>query len=172
MMSKHITNKAERQFAELLESRNNCYIYQPKDSRLIEIKYTPDFYIWTEDTFYEVVGSRQAFNQNRNKILAAKEIVHLRIISPNGEDYNYRDVNRKVSSTRIPVMNSSSYIFANFDVPLFLNDYKLEPKVLAEILGVNRISIYNYIRSGRVRKTHLDILKGKKYSVENYYINY
>ena len=64
-------NTKEKQFAILLKEKNKHYIYQPYSSIFGEFGYMPDFYVIGEG-FYEVVGSRQAFSQNRRKIFKTK----------------------------------------------------------------------------------------------------
>lgn len=165
MMSEHIKNASEKQFAEILERRGSTYIYQPKDSRLSGINYTPDFYIWTIDTFYEIIGSRQAFNQNRAKVLAAKDIVCLKIIKPDGADYDYQDIRKENSLTRIPVMDEKKRAehkkilngtkWSNFLWIDFMDKNNLDIHLVSRILDVSYPCAYSAIKNSRIRKSHM-----------------
>ncbi len=77
-------HKSEKQFADYLAKNKLHYIYQPKTKKLKELRYTPDFYVLQNHTFYEVVGTRQAYHQNKEKILKAKKIIKLKIVKPDG----------------------------------------------------------------------------------------
>ncbi len=65
-----IFNSAEAAFASQLEAEGKLYFYQPKAFVLpeLETSYTPDFYVIEDKTFYEVIGTRQAFSYQREKI--------------------------------------------------------------------------------------------------------
>lgn len=49
-------------------------IYQPCAFRFNGTSYNPDFYDPQENVFFEIVGSRQAFHQNKKKI----ELFHIK----------------------------------------------------------------------------------------------
>ena len=91
MTSIQIKNKAEKQYAELLESKDIDYIYQPnslcidKDVKW-KIKYKPDFYLPKTNEYIEVVGTHQAFQQNKEKYKKVMDLGYkLKIVNSNGE---------------------------------------------------------------------------------------
>jgi len=91
MTSIQIKNKAEKQYAELLESKDINYIYQPnslyidKDVKW-KIKYRPDFYLPKTDEYIEIIGTRQAFYLNKEKYKNIMDLGYkLKIVNPNGE---------------------------------------------------------------------------------------
>ena len=73
-MTRPITNEAEARFAAQLSAAGKNYVYQPTKFPLPLPwrSYRPDFYVPEDDRYYEVVGSRQALSQNREKIHALK----------------------------------------------------------------------------------------------------
>jgi len=63
-----ISNQCEMDFVRSFFKHNN-WIYLPAIFRLNGINYEPDFYDGERNVFIEVVGSRQAFHQNKHKYL-------------------------------------------------------------------------------------------------------
>jgi len=57
---------AEINFISVFFKHRN-WIYQPASFSLGDVRYTPDFYDGDRNVFIEVVGSRQAFHQNKEK---------------------------------------------------------------------------------------------------------
>lgn len=173
-------NTKEKQFAILLKEKNKHYIYQPYSSIFGEFGYMPDFYVIGEG-FYEVVGSRQAFSQNRRKIFKAKSLSRLKIVNPDGTLYNYRNENNPEAKTRRMINNhkveesfrkvSDSFIYIDFDVTKFMADNFLEVIDLALLLQKTEMTVRNYIRSNRIRRTLYQTLRTKGYVLEPYLIN-
>ena len=64
--NKEIRHRAEVLFIQTYFTHNN-WIYQPAIFNLGEYKYTPDFYDCVRNVFIEVVGTHQAFYDNREK---------------------------------------------------------------------------------------------------------
>lgn len=62
-----ITNPHEREFAGLLRVRGKNFIPHPL-VRLDGFKITPDFYCCKDGTYYEVIGTRQAFHARKQKL--------------------------------------------------------------------------------------------------------
>lgn len=58
----------ERQFANLLDEQKRKWEYPTKRFDLGSTHYRPDFYLPKENLYIEVVGSRQAYHSNKNKI--------------------------------------------------------------------------------------------------------
>ena len=66
-------NVRERQFADFYEQTTGFDLVAQPPSFQVQMdsgrsKYRPDFYCPNNDTFFEVVGTRQAWQQNREKI--------------------------------------------------------------------------------------------------------
>lgn len=61
-------NKREKSFADsFFGGKGWKFQFQPRTFVLNGIKYTPDFYDVERDVYIEVVGSRQAYHQNKAK---------------------------------------------------------------------------------------------------------
>ena len=78
--------------AEILFGQNHpTFIYQPATFDLRISKYTPDFYDPILNIFYEVIGSRQRFEQLRRKLIEFREkfpVIKLKVCRSNGEPYH------------------------------------------------------------------------------------
>jgi len=86
-------NKREEEFAEFLINQNKSFSFEPLRFQLKNTKYTPDFYCPEDDTFYEVVGSRQAIHANKIKILEFKKKypdLKFELVKPNGKKYSMK----------------------------------------------------------------------------------
>lgn len=142
---KEIKNKGEKKFAELLDKQKLQYIHQPKLPVLREISYTPDFYVLQTNKFYEVIATRQAFNQNRPKIEAAKIVINLEVVNPDGTSFYNRAVNKEISSTRIKL----NWKYKAFDTPLFLSDYNI---TLEEFMDRAKIKCKNTVTTSLQKK--------------------
>lgn len=67
------------------------YIFQPAIFRLGQTRYAPDFYDPIQNQFYEVIGSRQRFNQLKQKILFFREVfpnIKLSLVCADGQPYH------------------------------------------------------------------------------------
>jgi hypothetical protein len=69
---------------------NHNWLYEPASFKLYEndMYYTPDFYDNENNVFIEVVGSRQAYHQNKKKYAEFKKLfpkIGFEIRTPNGE---------------------------------------------------------------------------------------
>jgi len=77
---------------------HNNWLYEPVTFRLRAGSYTPDFYDQRRDIFIEVVGSRQAYHQNKEKYEEmAKLFPHLsfEIRTPDGNFLSEKEPNWK-----------------------------------------------------------------------------
>ena len=71
----------EKQFADLLSKQKRDWVYHPKRFKVKDTHYEPDFFLPNENLYIEVIGTRQAFHQNKNKILKFKKLYpHIRFI--------------------------------------------------------------------------------------------
>jgi hypothetical protein len=78
-------NKKEEIFKKIMESKSMTLISQPYIKKL---KMRPDFYCVEDETYYEVVGTRQAWWQAKEKNLKAKRLgLKLKFVNPNGTQY-------------------------------------------------------------------------------------
>src|SRR3990170_3780770 len=76
----------EQLFGQRLRSLGIDFVYPCSFLRLPDgQKYTPDFYIPKFDYYVEVVGSRQAYHDNKDKVDYAGQIFNLIRLRPNGE---------------------------------------------------------------------------------------
>lgn len=65
-----IRHKREQVFLDTIADKNKTYTYQPRWFYFADgSKYMPDFYCKEDDTYIEIVGTRQAYHQNRHKYL-------------------------------------------------------------------------------------------------------
>jgi len=71
---KKIIYKAEMEFIKNFFTNNNKWIYEPVNFKLGDCSYTPDFYDSNRNVFIEVVGTRQAYSENKEKY---KKLVEL-----------------------------------------------------------------------------------------------
>jgi hypothetical protein len=60
-------NEHEKHFAEVFFGENRNWFFHPKTFVLNGMRYTPDFYDVNRNTYIEVVGTRQAYHQNKAK---------------------------------------------------------------------------------------------------------
>src|SRR3990167_5162009 len=89
-----ISNLREAKFAKFLTNTHVQWQYHNRSFSFGNPSelYTPDFYVPTRGTFYEVLGTRQAFHQSHRKIarfLRAFPKIRFRLVRPNGEDIPY-----------------------------------------------------------------------------------
>jgi hypothetical protein len=67
------------------------FLYQPANFYIDDTKYSPDFYDPLHNEFFEVIGSRQRFEQLKDKLRRFKELfpkIKLNVCSPNGTPYH------------------------------------------------------------------------------------
>lgn len=74
-------HKKEQIFIDNFADRSKTYIYQSRWFRFKNgTKYQPDFYCIEDNTFIEVIGSKQAFNSNKAKyLLMQKEYSEIKL---------------------------------------------------------------------------------------------
>ncbi len=65
-------HKSERIFADYLTEQGREWEYHPTRFKVGEHFYHPDFYLPKENLYIEVVGTRQAYHHNKDKILKFK----------------------------------------------------------------------------------------------------
>jgi hypothetical protein len=90
-----IRHRAERVFANFLKESGLEFVYQPATFHFKAISYRPDFYVPKYGTFYEVVGSRQAYSLTRQKINLLEKIypfLTILPVNPDGSPYRSRSV--------------------------------------------------------------------------------
>jgi len=95
---KKIHHLSELEFVKNYFTHNNWY-YECAKFKSDGISYTPDFYDGERDTFIELVGSRQGYDQRKQKIEWFKETfpkISLEIRTPNGELINQQTNGRIV----------------------------------------------------------------------------
>ena len=65
----------EKQFANILNKQNRKWKYPAKRFKLKNTTYRPDFFLPDENLYIEVVGTRQAYHQNKHKIAELKKLI-------------------------------------------------------------------------------------------------
>lgn len=96
--TQYFLNKADKAFAERLESLGLPYIYQATRFCLGNTTYTPDFYLPKDQVYYEIVGTRQAVSLLRQKIRRLRQLypfVKIEIIRPDGSRYRFAKERRE-----------------------------------------------------------------------------
>lgn len=167
-MENKFYNNGEAQFAEYLEKNKLQYIYQPKVSVLRQIGYTPDFFVLNNLSYYEVVGSRQGFNQLRNKIAQAEALVNLFIVKPDGKLYKYQNIRVEESLTRL---SPQKIKFINFDCISFLNEKGITLNDLKNKTNFSDYMIKKLSFNGEINISYFDNLE-KIYGDLRKYIRY
>jgi hypothetical protein len=96
---KLIRNLAEKKYACYLQDKKIDYIYQPKLEHNGIYFYRPDFLRLDNNTYIEVVGTRQAFSINRKRYVRFPKYFpnyKLRIVRPDDSDYIMNIKNREL----------------------------------------------------------------------------
>ena len=89
-------HECEKIFVQFLDRQNKTWLYEPKRFILKTSTYKPDFYCPEDDTYYEVVGTRQAISAIFHKIIEFKNTypnIKFKIVNPNGEPYKGSKLN-------------------------------------------------------------------------------
>lgn len=79
---------SEKQFSETLTPQGLTWEYESKRFPIGNTTYTPDFYVKENDTYYEVVGTRQAYSFNKKKYKLFFKLypnIKLIFVRPNGD---------------------------------------------------------------------------------------
>jgi len=85
---------SERKFADFLIANNKTYLFQPPRFKLKKTTYRTDFYCPEDDTYYEIIGSRQAFHLNKIKLIEFIKrypSINFKIVKPDGREYINRE---------------------------------------------------------------------------------
>jgi len=106
-------NDREKVFADFLTTNNKTYISQPPRFKLKKTTYRTDFYCPEDNTYYEVVGTRQAFHSIKPKLrefIKTYPEINFKIVKPNGKLYPYNralfeehQIKDKFVTVRIPI---------------------------------------------------------------------
>lgn len=103
-------NASENRFEQKLISEGKTLIAQPY---LQEFHLRPDFYCPEEDTYYEVIGTRQAWYQKRLKIQEARDKgLKIVTVDANGDPYPYSGP-RKTSPVNSEGETTFEYLIKN-----------------------------------------------------------
>jgi hypothetical protein len=166
-MIKGITNVSEKMFSEYLKRLKLQYIYQPKIQALKGIGYTPDFYVLQNDTFYEVVGSKQAFNINKPKLLAAQALINLKIVRPDGMLYNFstKKFGYLPKNFEVRVLRTGCVAF---DFISLMNDKKLQLTEIAKAMGSSQPTATNCARRGYLKRIYFANLESRYGDLSKY----
>jgi len=168
-----IKNLSEKKFSNYLDKQGYIYIYQPKLNMPELSNYVPDFYCFDTDYFYEVIGTRQAYHQNKERLYQIQKIIKLIIVDPNGNLYrNYSCIDGSIlknernkwikKQIKIRYFNMTSFDFENF-----LKDKKITP---GEFLKITQQKNYSIFKRGTMKLKYIKILE-EKYEDLSKYIN-
>ena len=83
-------SKREEKFANLLTQQGRKWQYPAPRFKLQNTTYRPDFYLPEENLYIEVIGSRQAFHVNKNKIFQFKKeypYINFQVVDYLGKPY-------------------------------------------------------------------------------------
>lgn len=84
-MNKLINNIGEKDFAEMMEKRGYTLIYQPS---LPSFKMRPDFYCVEDETYYEIIATKQTYHARKDKIKNAQKMgIKLKVVYPDGTEF-------------------------------------------------------------------------------------
>lgn len=73
--------KREKIFAELLTKQDRKWQYPAPRFEIGKTHYRPDFFLPKENLYIEVVGTRQAYHANKNKMFKLKQLYpHIRLL--------------------------------------------------------------------------------------------
>ena len=117
-------NLSEKQFYNTMKAKGFTLYFEPIRFKTSNSHYTPDFYCDENKTYYEVVGTRQAFHLNKHKY---KEIIlrgiKFKIVNPDGSNYikKKKKKQKKKQIKNSPIMLDKEIIRA-FKAKLVLRD--------------------------------------------------
>jgi hypothetical protein len=109
-----IRHAAEQIFADILKQSQLEFVYQPATFHFNGISYTPDFYVPKDQTFYEVIGTRQAYSLTRQKINLLEKVypfLKICIVNPDGTNYESRPIRKSIE----PLVSFTPLSFHNWD---------------------------------------------------------
>lgn len=82
---------SEKQFADYLTEKGFGYIYHPCRFKLSRKNYTPDFYVQSTDTYYEVILTNYSYNYHKDDFIEMRTMypnITLKVVMPDGSDYS------------------------------------------------------------------------------------
>ena len=91
-------DKKEKQFYEIMQAKKLTLHFEPMSFEIKNYKkrranskkashYIPDFYCEENKTYYEVIGTRQRYSQNKDKLKQFLKHYTLKIVNPDSSDY-------------------------------------------------------------------------------------
>lgn len=92
---------SEKIFADFLDSQGLDWEYEPKKFDLGDTKYIPDFYVPSQDIYYEVIGSQGAYNPHVKKghfekMATLFSDINLKIVYPDGQLFSSSSKTTKI----------------------------------------------------------------------------
>ncbi|WP_302554104.1 hypothetical protein [uncultured Bilophila sp.] len=154
-----IKNDNERFFAENF-FKHDKWISQPKPIDLGEYTYRPDFYDEEREIYIELVGTKQAFYQNKAKYVKTIEVL-------GKEKFEIRDIAGRLVDIH-PTRKKCEHKFPVYDLPNIYQQYdtatiklfnELKEKRNMSILDIAYIAFPNIVNS--IEKTE-NIFQGKE----------
>lgn len=143
--------ESERKFAEFLTKNKKTYVYQPVAFKLKNTTYRTDFYCLEDNTYYEVVGSRQAFHSNKNKINEFIELypdLNFKVVIPNGKIY--RSFYRKTAIKNFKIyMKENQFVCkktAIKNLRAYMEKTELTIGPMAKIIGCGSRQISRWLK--------------------------
>jgi len=154
-----IYNRREQIFADFLTAQGKEFYYQPAVFHVDGIQYRPDFYIPSERVFYEVVGSRQAFSQNRQKIDAVQKaypFVKILIVNPDGTPHKARPIKVEMKIKRVQFERWNG----RWSIPM---NIEKAVKVLKDIYRDSPIRLYQLAKDIGISRSVLSEVVNDRY---------
>jgi hypothetical protein len=152
----------EKIFMRIHQSRCKCQLaYEPATFKVtvnkIEFKYTPDFYCRKTLSFYEVVGSRQAFHSDKFKIEAFQRAypqIKFYIVDPDGKGHLHQGLSYR-NGNSVPVAAIPELYDLRKECIFRLREYALNSGITAaqisREIGMSGIS---QIMNGTTKRIH------------------
>jgi len=169
-LSHKIRHKREQIFADFLTDQGKEFVYQSTVFNINGIQYRPDFYVIKEQTYYEVVGSRQAFHQNQikiNYILSVYPFIKLKIVNPDGSDHIIPISNKQLEIPNYRLIRHPFHFDYRDPCPpsnldLIKDFISYQKKYRFNIISLTRHSIeIDPFKKGISEPTFYGIMKGK-----------
>jgi predicted transcriptional regulator len=141
------------------EFLHSNFVYHPPRFVLGDLSYQPDFYDLTTGEYIEVIGTKQAFHQNKHKYKELKRLVKgvcLLLKNPDGSDYvptnivyrkkaGKKRVNKKIVKKVVCFKKEGCGCMR---LSAYLHKKYLTPSNFARISGVSQPTIWRIINKG------------------------
>ena len=104
--------QSEKKFAELLTKQKREWVYPAKRFNLGKTTYRPDFFLPNEKLYIEVIGTRQAYHTNKDKIDKFKKLypyIKFIIVDSNGKTFIPKSILNTMENTILTRVSKQTY---------------------------------------------------------------